>query len=94
LFLLPMVVVAAALGYALKLATKVSKPVIDPLPEAWLGTGTITIVAAILITFVSLSAGLFAHTQTGKGIMDWLENSMLCGLPVQQFCKTAYERRS
>jgi uncharacterized membrane protein len=91
LFLLPMVVVAAILGYALKLATKVSKPIIDLLPDAWLGTGMITIVAAILIMLISLSAGLFARTRTGKGIMDWLENSMLGGLPQYQLVKSMAE---
>ena len=91
LFLLPMVVVAAVLGYAFKLAVKVSKPIIDLLPDAWLGAGAITIVAAVLIIVVSLTAGLFARTARGRGIMNWLENSMLGGLPQYQMVKSMAE---
>ena len=70
LFLLPMVVAAAILGYALKLASKVLKPIIDLQPDAWLGMGIITIVAAILFILVLLCAEHFGRTRTGKGIMD------------------------
>ena len=91
LFLLPMVVVAAVLGYAFKLAVKVSKPIIDLLPDAWLGAGAITIVAAVLIIVVSLTAGLFARTARGRSIMNWLENSMLGGLPQYQMVKSMAE---
>jgi uncharacterized membrane protein len=91
LFLLPMVILAAVVGYAIKLAAKVSKPIIDLLPEAWLGAGIVTIVAALLIIFVSLAAGLYARTRSGKGIVNWLENSILGGLPQYQLVKSMAE---
>jgi uncharacterized membrane protein len=91
LFLLPMVILAAVLGYAVKLAAKVSKPIIDLLPQAWLGAGVVTIVAVLLIILVSLGAGLFARTRAGKGIVNWLESSMLGGLPQYQLVKSMAE---
>jgi uncharacterized membrane protein len=91
LFLLPLVIVAAVLGYALKLATKVSKPIIALLPEAWLGTGLVTLVAVVLIIVLSFGAGLVARTRKAKGLTRWLENSMLGGLPQYQFMKSMAE---
>jgi uncharacterized membrane protein len=92
LFLLPMVLIVIVLGYAMRLARKVAKPISDLLPvDAVVGVGEVTILAVLVLVVVSFVAGLFARTIAGKRIMRWSENSLLGGLPQYRLVKSMAE---
>ena len=92
LFLLPMVLIVIVLGYAMRLARKVAKPISDLLPvDAVVGVGGVTILAVLVLVVVSLFAGLFARTIAGKRIMRWSENSFLGGFPQYRLVKSMAE---
>jgi uncharacterized membrane protein len=92
LFLLPVVLIVIVLGYAMRLAGKVAKPISEFLPvEAVVGVGGVTILAVLVLVVVSLVAGLFARTIAGKRIMRWSENSLLGGLPQYRLVKSMAE---
>jgi uncharacterized membrane protein len=92
LFLLPAVLIVIVLGYAMRLAGKVAKPISDLLPvDAVVGVGGVTILAVLVLVVVSLVAGLFARTIAGKRIMRWSENSLLGGLPQYRLVKSMAE---
>jgi len=92
LFLLPVVLIVIVLGYAVRLAGKVAKPISEFLPvDAVLGVPGVTILAVLLLIVVSLVAGLFARTSEGKRIMRWSENSLLGGLPQYRLVKSMAE---
>ena len=92
LFLLPMVLIVIVLGYAMRLARKVAKPISDLLPvDAVVGVGGVTILAVLVLVVVSFVAGLFARTIAGKRIMRWSENSLLGGLPQYRLVKSMAE---
>jgi uncharacterized membrane protein len=79
------------LGYAMQLAAKVAQPVSKLLPDAVVGVGGITVVAALLLIVVSFLAGLVARTDLGKRIARRFEVSFLNGLPQYQFVKSMAE---
>jgi uncharacterized membrane protein len=92
LFLLPVVLIVIVLGYAMRLAGKVAKPISEFLPvDAVVGVRGVTILAVLVLLVVSLVAGLFARTIAGKRIMRWSENSLLGGLPQYRLVKSMAE---
>ena len=92
LFLLPVVLIVIVLGYAMRLAGKVAKPISEFLPvDAVVGVGGVTILAVLVLLVVSLVAGLFARTIAGKRMMRWSENSLLGGLPQYRLVKSMAE---
>ena len=92
LCLLPVVLIVIVLGYAMRLAGKVAKPISDLLPvDAVVGVGGVTILAVLVLLVVSLVAGLFARTIAGKRMMRWSENSLLGGLPQYRLVKSMAE---
>ena len=92
LFLLPVVLIVIVLGYAMRLALKVAKPISDLLPaDAVIGVGGVSVIAVLLLVVVSLVAGLVARTNGGKRIMRWSENSLLGGLPQYRLVKSMAE---
>src|SRR3990170_6680509 len=82
LFLLPVVLIVIVLGYAMRLAGKVAQPISKLLPvDAVVGVGEVTVLAALVLVFISFIAGFVARTNAGKRVMRWSENSILGGLP-------------
>jgi uncharacterized membrane protein len=92
LFLLPVVLIVIVLGYAMQMAAKVLKPISDYLPmEAVVGVRGETVLAVLVLIFISFVAGLVARTNAGKRVMRWSENSLLGGLPQYQLVKSMAE---
>jgi uncharacterized membrane protein len=91
LFLLPAVIVLIFLGYAMELAAKVVQPISRILPDAAIGVGGITVVAAMVLVIISFVAGLVARTVSGKRIMRRFEGSLLGGIPQYQLVKSMAE---
>lgn len=92
LFLLPVVLIVIVLGYAMRLAGKVAKPISEFLPvDAVVGVGGVTVLSALVLVFISFFAGFVARTNAGKRIMRWSENSLLGGLPQYQLVKSMAE---
>ena len=65
LFLLPLAIVLMILGYLLKLAAKVAKPIADRLEgQGWgdvANIGLVTVLSVLLLVVVSFGAGLIAR---------------------------------
>ena len=92
LFLLPVVLIVIVLSHAMQLAVKVAKPVSDFLPvETVIGVRGETVLAVLVLIFISLVAGLVASTNAGKRVIRWSENSVLGGLPQYQLVKSMAE---
>jgi uncharacterized membrane protein len=92
LFLLPVVLVVIVLGYAMRLAGKVAQPISKLLPvDAVVGVGEMTVLAALVLVFISFVAGFVARTNAGKRIMRWSEHSLLGGFPQYQLVKSMAE---
>jgi uncharacterized membrane protein len=88
LFLLPVVLIVIVLGHAMRLAGKVAKPISEFLPvDAVVGVRGVTILAVLVLVFISFVAGLVARTNAGRRIMRWSENSLLGGFPQYQLMK-------
>jgi len=95
LFLLPVALVLAILGHALRIAIKAALPIVnflhfDQIGKA-LGVGLVTTVAVILLVLVSFVAGMVARTKAGSRISGWFEKSFLSGVPQYQMVKSVAE---
>ena len=92
LFLLPVALVLIVLGYAMRLAGKVAEPISEFLRvDEAVGAGEVTVLAVLVLVFISFVAGLVARTKGGKRIIRWSENSLLGGLPQYQLVKSMAE---
>ena len=91
LFLLPIVLVSIILGHAMQLAAKLAHPISKLLPEAVVGIGGISVLAALALVLFSFLAGLVARTAVGERIMRQFEDSILGNLPQYQFIKSMAE---
>ena len=92
LFLLPVALILIVLGYAMRLAGKVAEPISEFLQvEESVGAGEVTVLAVLVLVFISFVAGLVARTKGGKRIIRWSENSLLGGLPQYQLVKSMAE---
>src|SRR5437764_9047692 len=82
LFLLPLILVVFLLSKALKVAERLSQPVVNAIGLPSFGGVAIgTIIAVIAMVLVSLIAGLLARTRLGHAAYSVLENSILGVLP-------------
>jgi uncharacterized membrane protein len=92
LFLLPVALVLAILGHAMRIAVKAAVPISQALHFEKLGkiegVGIVTLVAIVLLILVSFSAGLVARTSIGSRVSAWFEQSFLGGLPQYQMVKS------
>ena len=89
MFLVPVVLVLLVLGHALRIAGKVAKPLAEQLQlEHLLGVGAVTVVAVLVLVFISFLAGIVARTSPGRRISRWFEESFLGGLPQYQLMKS------
>jgi uncharacterized membrane protein len=75
----------------MQLAVKVAHPISKLLPDAVVGVGGISVLAALGLVFLSFLAGFVARTIAGKRIMHQFENSFLGGLPQYQLIKSMAE---
>ena len=95
LFLLPLAIVLMVLGYLLKLAATVAKPIADRLEvQGWgdvAGIGLVTVLSALVLVVVSFGAGLIARTYLGGRITRRFEKSVLGRLPQYQMLKSMAE---
>jgi uncharacterized membrane protein len=91
-FLVPVALLLAALGHAMGFAAKLTQPVSSGLhldqTGKIAGIGIVTILAVLLLIFVSFVAGLVARTKIGTHISDWFESSFLNSLPMYQTFKS------
>jgi uncharacterized membrane protein len=92
LFLVPVALLLAALGHALRLAVKITQPISSGLHLDQIGKiagiGMVTILAVFLLFLVSFIAGLVARTKMGGLISGWFENSFFDSFPKYQTFKS------
>jgi uncharacterized membrane protein len=92
LFLLPLVLVVLLLSHALRFAGKAVGPISEFLTlDKVFGPAAEESLAALILVFISLAAGLIARTRFGRDIMRWTENSFLGGLPQYRLVKSVAE---
>lgn len=88
-FLLPLVVVLALLGKAMTFAAHLMQPVVEHIPPSPLTASIVGIASLVALIVVSLMAGLVAHTQIARRVVEKLEDTILGGIPQYQFAKSA-----
>jgi len=92
LFLVPVVLIIVVLGHAMRLAVTVAQPISEHLQlDSVGGAGVITVLAVLVLVFVSVVAGIGARTNAGKRITLWFEDSLLGGIPQYQMVKSLTE---
>lgn len=91
-FLIPIVLVLFLLGYAITLARDVLQPLLSFLDIREFGPlggiGTLTLLAAALVLFLSFLAGVFARTRSGVRLTGLFDNSILGRMPQYRMMKT------
>ena len=91
-FLVPVVLVILVLRHGMALSARISGPIAALFPDHKIaGVAAATIIAAIVLLLLSFLAGLFARTETGRGLARWLEDSLLGNLPQYRMVKTMAE---
>lgn len=89
LFLIPVAVALVMLRHALEFTRKLAQPIAAHLPEGVVaGVGVATIIAVLILLLVCFVAGLVAQTGAGKRIMEWIEATVLGGMPQYQMIKS------
>jgi uncharacterized membrane protein len=92
LFLLPVALVLAILGHAMRISLKAAAPISHALHFDEMGkvegVGIVTLLAVILLILISFAAGVVARTKAGSRISAWFEQSFLGGLPQYQMVKS------
>ena len=95
LFLLPVALVLAILGHAMKIAILAAQPVSNMLHLDQVGkiagASIVSAVAVILLVLASFVASIVARTGIGSRISAWFEHSFLGGLPQYQMVKSMTE---
>lgn len=92
LFLLPVALVLAVLGHAMRIAAKAALPIshalnFDQVGEI-AGVGIVTILAVALLILIAFVAGVVARTTAGTRLSAWFEESFLGNLPQYQMMKS------
>jgi uncharacterized membrane protein len=91
-FLVPVALLLAALGHALRVAVKVVQPVSSGLHLDQIGKiagiGIVTVLAVVLLILVSFIAGLVARTKIGSRVSAWFESSFFESFPQYQTFKS------
>ena len=85
LFLLPAVLIALILGYAMRMIVRIAQPLSDGLGLA------ATILGILVLVVISFAAGLLARTLRGRRTSRRFEESLLGGLPHYQMLKSMVE---
>lgn len=88
-FLLPLAIILIAVQQLLRVARQISEPIAARFADvSLLGIGIRSIIAALVLVAVAFIAGLIARTSAGRRIKDWVESSLLGGLPQYQMVKS------
>jgi uncharacterized membrane protein len=91
-FLVPLILLILVMRHAMAFAGKIAGPIAALVPEHKIaGVAAATIIAAVVLLLLCFLAGLFARTQTGRGLAQWLEDSLLGNLPQYRMVKTMAE---
>ncbi|CAG1021915.1 hypothetical protein DOJK_01326 [Patescibacteria group bacterium] len=91
-FLVPIALILVVLKQAMQFANKLAQPISEHFGLGTVaGIGAATIIATLILIFISFIAGIIADTSVGKRIMQWFENSILGGLPQYQMIKSMAE---
>jgi uncharacterized membrane protein len=92
LFLVPVILLIAILGHAMRMLSKIAAPIAAAFPAHEVaGVAIATVVAALILLLLAFLAGLVARTETGRSVMRWFEESLLGGLPQYRMMKTMAE---
>lgn len=88
-FLLPVGIVLIVVQQLLRLVKQLSEPIAAHFPGvSLLGMGIRSIIAILVLVLIAFIAGLISRTSAGRRIKDWVENSLLGGLPQYQMVKS------
>jgi uncharacterized membrane protein len=88
-FLLPVGIILIVVQQLLRLASQLSEPIAKLFPNvSLLGIGMRSIIAIAMLVVIAFIAGLISRTSIGRRIKDWVENSLLGGLPQYQMVKS------
>jgi len=88
-FLVPLVVLVIVLRHAMRLAGPLAHAITARFPSHEIaGVAVASIVAALILVFLSFLAGLFARTRAGRRAKAWLEDSLLGRLPQYRLLKS------
>jgi uncharacterized membrane protein len=92
LFLVPVVLLLAIVGHAMRLVGKIAAPIAARFPANEIaGVAVASVVAALVLLLLAFLFGLVARTDTGRAVMRWFEESLLGGLPQYRMMKTMAE---
>lgn len=92
IFLLPIALVLVVLKHAMQFAGKLAQPISEYLHlDTVAGIGAVTIIAVLILVFISFVAGIIAGTHVGKRVTLWFEDSILGGFPQYQMVKSIAE---
>ncbi len=92
LFLVPVVLLVAIVGHAMRLVSKIAAPIAARFPvHEVAGVAFASVVAALVLMLLAFLFGLVARTDTGRAVMRWFEESLLGGLPQYRMMKTMAE---
>jgi uncharacterized membrane protein len=87
-FLIPIVVIMAILGKAIKIMMVVAKPLNKMIPiESVGGIAMVDILALVAVVLVCFLAGFFAKSPPGKKVFNYLDSKLLMLLPGYSFVK-------
>lgn len=88
LFMVPLILMVVVLQKGLGLVSKIVLPLAKRFPEhTFLGVGITTILSIVVIVLLSFLFGLAVRTRAGRRVRDWLEYTVLGGVPGYTFVK-------
>ena len=91
-FLLPLALVLAMLGYAVQLVSGVARPALEflGLEDYGMvqGLGIVTVASVFILVTLAFVAGVLARTAIGSSLTDWLEKAILNRIPQYQMMKS------
>ena len=88
LFMVPLILMVLVLQKALGLVSKIVIPLAKHFPDhKILGVGITTILSIVVIVILSFLFGLAVRTRAGRRVRDWLEYTILGGVPGYTFIK-------
>lgn len=88
LFMVPLILMIVVLQKGLGFVGKIVVPLARHFPDhKFLGVGITTILSIAVIVLLSFLFGLAVRTPTGRRVRDWLEYTVLGGVPGYAFLK-------
>lgn len=88
-FLMPVFLIAWVLNTGVRLALKLTKPALAVLPDSLAHEQAIGVIMTVAVfVFLSFMAGVFARTNLGQSLFQWIENSIVGSLPQFSFVRS------